>query len=143
MELYARSYPDKVAGVVLVDSRHADFTRQCKLAGVAICAPPVLLVALMPAGSRLEVNGLEKTMDDVVRAGDLPDIPLVVLTSGKIALMGDKFQKVWLETQKSLATNSNRSTHTVCAECGHFIQKDAPGLVIDAVKSIIEQVRGR
>jgi pimeloyl-ACP methyl ester carboxylesterase len=141
MELYARTYPEEVAGVVLVDSRHADFTRQCNLAGVTICAPPAALLAIMPNAPRQEGFSLKQTMDEVTAASNFPDIPLVVLSSGKHLLVGAPFNTVWLETQKSLATMSNNSTHTICKECGHYIHKDNPKLVINAIKSIIAQGR--
>jgi pimeloyl-ACP methyl ester carboxylesterase len=141
MELYARTYPKEVAGVVLVDSRHADFTRQCKLAGVTVCAPPVALLALMPDAPQQEGFSLKQTMDEVTTASNFPDIPLVVLSSGKHLLVGASFDTVWLETQKSLATISKNSTHTICSECGHYIHRDKPELVINAIKSVISQTR--
>lgn len=141
MELFARTYPEEVAGVVLVDSRHADFTRQCQLADAGSCTPPALLSLLMPNGPKQEMAGGDRTMDEVLSAGPFPDVPLVVLTSVKQFLMREGFVEVWLETQKSLAAFSNQSTHTVCKRCGHYIHKDDPILVIDAVTSVIEQVR--
>ena len=141
MELYARSYPEEVAGIVLVDSRHADFTRQCQLADAGSCTPPALLSVLMPNGLRQELAGVDRTMDEVLSAGPFPNVPLAVLTSGKHFLVREGFDEVWLETQKSLAALSDQSTHTVCTRCGHYIQKDDPILVINAVTSVIEQVR--
>ncbi len=138
MELYARTYPDEIAGVVLVDSRHADFTRQCKAAGARSCEPPALLSALLPSAPKRELADGDKTMEQVMRAGPFPKVPLVVLTSGKQFRVGDRFQEVWLETQESLAALSDRATHTVCESCGHYIHKDKPELVVSAVNGIIK-----
>ena len=141
MELYARVYPDEVAGVVMVDSRHADFTRQCQIADAGSCTPPALLSALLPSGPKREMASGDQTMDQVLNAGPFPDVPLVVLTGGKQFLVGARFYEVWFETQKSLAALSSDSTHTVCNRCGHYIHKDDPKLVVAAVKDIVQQVR--
>jgi len=141
MELYARSYPEEVAGVVLVDSRHADFTRQCQIADARSCKPPSLLTALLPDAPRRELAAGEKTMDEVMQGGPFPNVPLVVLTSMKKPLEGPRFREVWLATQKELAALSNDSTHTVCSRCGHYIHKDDPQLVIAAVENVVQRAR--
>ena len=141
MELYARTYPEEVAGVVLVDSRHADFTRQCQIADARSCTPPAPLSLLLPNTPKRELAAGDKTMDDVMRGGPFPDVPLVVLTSMKKPLEGARFREVWLQTQKALAALSSDSTHTVCSRCGHYIHKDDPKLVIAAVKAVVQQAR--
>lgn len=141
MELYARSYPNEVAGVVLVDARHAEFTRRCQLADAGSCTPPALLSALLPSGPRRELADGERTMNEVIDAGPFPDVPLVVLTGGKQVLASEQFYGIWLDTQKSLAALSEQSVHRVCERCGHYVHKDNPALVVDAVRSVIEQVR--
>ena len=141
MELYARTYPEEVAGVVLVDSRHADFTRQCQIAHARSCTPPAALAALLPGAAKRELAGGEKTMAAVMRGGPFPNVPLVVLTGTRKILEGARFRAVWLETQESLAALSNKSTHTVCRHCGHYVHKDNPRLVVAAVKAVLEQAR--
>lgn len=141
MELYARSHPEEVAGVVLVDSRHADFTRQCQIADARSCTLPSLLTALLPNAPKRELAAGDNTMDEVMQGGPFPNVPLVVLTSMKKPLEGERFRKVWLQTQNDLAALSSNSTHTVCNHCGHYIHKDDPKLVVAAVKDIVLQVR--
>lgn len=137
LELYARTYPEDVAGVVLVDSRHADFTRQCLAAKAGNCEPPAFALALMPDALRREFVEGERTMQQVLNAGPFPDVPLAVLTSGKVLFSSSVFRETWLQTQKSLAAMSRTSVHTVCEDCGHYIQKDKPELVVKAVRDIV------
>ena len=118
MELYARSYPEEVAGVVLIDSRHADFDRQCREAGALSCTPPAVLKVLLPKAPKQELADGEMTMAQVTNAGPFPEVPLVVLTSGGNLLAGTRFNEVWLETQNALADLSADSTHTTCQHCG-------------------------
>ncbi len=143
MELYARTYPKEVAGVVLVDSRHADFTRQCLAADAGSCTPPALLSALLPQGPKREMAASDQTFDQVLNAGPFPDVPLIVLTGGKQLLASQRFYDLWLKTQAQLASLSSQSQHSVCRHCGHYVHKDNPKLVIDAVTSVIEQARRR
>lgn len=143
IELYARTYPDEVAGVVFVDSRHADFTRQCQVAEAGSCTPPVLLSALMPLGPKREMASGDQTMAQVLNAGPFPDVPLVVLTRGKQFLESARFYEVWLQTQEALASLSNDSEYNICERCGHYVHRDNPGMVVDAVASVIEQARTR
>ena len=141
MELYARKYPDEIAGVVLVDSRHADFSGQCLAANAGPCEPPAFAMAMMPHAPRNEMAGSEQTMQQVMNAGAFPDVPLAVLTSGKQLLVSARFQKTWLHTQELLAAMSGRSTHTVCRKCGHYIHRDNPKLVVDAVRNVVRMAR--
>lgn len=141
MELYARTYPHEVAGVVLVDSRHAEFTQRCLAADAKSCKPRVIALALMPDTTRREITSGDRTMQQVMQAGPFPDVPLAVLTSGKQALAGTAFGNTWLETQESLAAMSSKSVHEICGNCGHFIQRDNPDLVVDAVRSIVGTIR--
>lgn len=143
MELYARTYPDEVAGAVFVDSRHADFTRQCQIAEAGSCTPPALLSALMPPGPKREMAVGKLTFDQVLNAGPFPNVPIVVLTGSKQFLTGARFYEVWVQTQEQLAALSEESTHSICERCGHYVHKDNPRLVVDAVRSVMEQARTR
>lgn len=141
MELFARSYPEDVAGVVFVDSRHADFTRRCQIAGAGQCTPPALLAALLPPAPKREMASGEETMQAVMRSGPFPQVPIAVLTSGKQPLSTTKFREVWLETQKDLARLSSQSSHVTCDRCGHYIHRDNPQLVVGAIKDVLQCAR--
>ena len=50
MELFAKSHPDEVVGVVLVDPRHRDFLSTCEAAQLDVCGiPESVLVTQAPA----------------------------------------------------------------------------------------------
>jgi pimeloyl-ACP methyl ester carboxylesterase len=83
----------------------------------------------------------DETMEAVLRSGPFPDVPLVVLTSGKQLLTSANFYEVWVRTQKDLANLSNESTHNICTRCGHYIHRDNPELVIDAIEDVILSTR--
>ena len=77
----------------------------------------------------------------------LPDIPLAVLSAhithepwGISAHEADRF---WMALQEDLASLVPNSTHTVSKHGGHNLQIDDPGLVIDAIRQVVEAARHR
>ncbi|MCB1682948.1 MAG: alpha/beta hydrolase [Pseudomonadales bacterium] len=142
LELFARTYPQDVAGVVLVDARHSDFTRRCLDAHAPGCRPPAALMMLMPGPVKREFAGAADTESAIRRAGEFPDVPLAVLSSGRTApLTGAGFHKVWLASQADLAQLSSRSTHEVCASCGHYVHRDDPERVVAAIRAVVAEAR--
>ncbi|EEM71590.1 hypothetical protein bthur0009_23070 [Bacillus thuringiensis serovar andalousiensis BGSC 4AW1] len=66
------------------------------------------------------------------------NIPLAVLVAGKKAYYSQEAQMKWLQLQEELLRLSNNHTFVIAEQSGHYIQKDEPHYIIDAVKWIIE-----
>lgn len=134
MELFARLHPEEVSGVVLVDSRHPDFTTRCKARlSASECDVPGYLKLIMPGVMKRELAGAEETAEQIREAPPFPEIKLAVLSRGK----GDEsaaWLELWAETQREYARLSSQSTHTVSAGSGHYIHKDDPMTVIAAIE---------
>jgi pimeloyl-ACP methyl ester carboxylesterase len=60
----------------------------------------------------------------------LPDVPLVVISSG--ALPPDQ-----IEEHRALARLSSSGRHVVAARSGHWIQFDEPELVVAAIRGML------
>jgi pimeloyl-ACP methyl ester carboxylesterase len=135
--VFARTYPGEVAGVVFVDARHEDFSMRCKAAGAMVCEPPALLVLLAGGGAMEEYKSAPASMQQVRDAGPFPPVPVAVLTGTRKVLEGPTFNRIWLETQKEMAGMSPKGKHVICNHCGHYVQQDDPGLVIDAIRDVI------
>jgi len=71
-----------------------------------------------------------------------PDIPLIVLSSGKpdFDITQDVLQKLQ-ELHADLASESPQGIHIIARESGHAIQLDKPELVVDAIHQVFEKVR--
>lgn len=65
----------------------------------------------------------------------LPDVPLVILSSGE--LPADQMQE-----HRELAKLSSSGRHVVAAQSGHWIQFDEPRLVIEAIHDVLSQLTG-
>lgn len=75
---------------------------------------------------------LEETAAVVSRVTSLGDIPLVIISSG------DQPPET-IAKHRELTHLSSQSRHIVASNSGHWIQFDAPSLVIDAVRGLVER----
>jgi pimeloyl-ACP methyl ester carboxylesterase len=142
MEFFARNYPTEVAGVVLVDSRHSDFTTRCKQGNALLCDPPAMPNILLPPVAKRELDAESLTFHEIRESPDFPKVPLFVLTGMNKPLVGPTFRQVWLETQEDLAKLSPISKHVVCQTCGHYVHHDDPTAVMDAVRWVMKKAVG-
>ena len=135
--LFARTYPGEVAGVVFVDARHEDFSMRCKAAKARVCGPPAFLMRLVGGGTMEEYKSAPDSMQQVRDAGAFPTVPVAVLTGTHRLLEGPTFNRIWLETQKEMSAISPKGKHLICDHCGHYVHQEDPGLVIDAIRDVI------
>ena len=71
---FARSYPEEVAGVVLVDARHVEFGDRCEREGVERCTLPLLSRVLMPRAALRELDAATQTESQIRAAGPFADL---------------------------------------------------------------------
>jgi hypothetical protein len=81
MELFAKSHPDEVAGVVLVDSRHRDFLATCEAARLDLCGMPDSILADQPPPVPAEYRAFAMASDQIRAAGGFGSHPVRVLTA--------------------------------------------------------------
>lgn len=142
---YAKTYPQEVAGLVLVDSSHPEQLLRCRERyGEDKCDVPWLMKSVMkilPEEMLAEFYGLEETGRQVIAAGPLPPIPLIVISHGKKGIGSAPIAEMWPEFQRELAAQSPTSVQILAENSGHFIQKDQPVLVVEAIKRMVNGIR--
>jgi len=81
-------------------------------------------------------------------AGIFQDRPLVVLTAGKaspVPGVSDSvlaaFYDTWVALQAELATLSTNSIHRVVEGSSHYIHRDSPDAVVEAIGEVVESIR--
>jgi pimeloyl-ACP methyl ester carboxylesterase len=147
INMYARTYPDEIAGIVFVDSSHPDqekwSRKNMKIRTSALSLffgylhrkksfPPELY----------EYYDVDDISKDLRRSGPFPDVPVRVITSGKkSAFVNDSWAEQWSKFQKDLASLSPQGKQIIAEGSGHFIQNDQPQLVIDTIQEIINITR--
>ena len=98
-----------------------------------------------------EADKLEESLAQLKQAENkIRNKPLIVISAGKAPTpqevglsqeFTDKFNAVWRELQKDLLNKSTKSTHIIAEDSGHMIPQHQPQIIIDAVQSMVNEVR--
>jgi pimeloyl-ACP methyl ester carboxylesterase len=83
-----------------------------------------------------------KQVEQARRTKSFPEIPLVVISSGKPDFGGTReLLQTMQELHADLANESSQGTQIVADKSGHAIQLDEPELVVDVIRQVVEKVR--
>lgn len=95
-----------------------------------------------------EMKSFSQSASEAAAVTALGDIPLVVLShdpdkpSAELPSdLAKSTNQAWEKMQEELAHLSTRGTQSIAKNSSHYIQLDRPELVIDAVRSVVEQAR--
>jgi pimeloyl-ACP methyl ester carboxylesterase len=164
VNLYARTYPDEVAGVVFVDALHEDFPARCKAVARRDCFPSQSSVEVnqdrfnpesgilwesqervVPrragfSAAAKEYMGQSASIQQLHEAKPFPPVPVVVIngTQGGDA----SIRALWNDTQKELAGLSPKGRYVQCDTCTRAVHADKPTVVVEAILSVVAQARG-
>ena len=136
MTLFAKRYPDDVAGVVLIDAHHYDQTRRLGASTVAHFSRKLAEEPL-----RSEYLNLAETETQVKASSHFPDVPLKVISRGRCgALESSAAFGEWMQLQKELALLSGQGKHVISEKTSAEILSNDPELVVAMIASIIRRV---
>lgn len=151
--LYAATYPEEIAGMVLVDAWNEAIQ---EISTPAQWAAILELNAAVPselAGQAdyetIDFGAGSAVMRQAALAQPLPPIPLAVLARSQPLGIGDdvpilpsdSFEEIWRVAQRRLSLLVPGAGFIVAEESSHYIQLEQPDLVIDAVGEVVEAVR--
>lgn len=137
--LFARNYPDEVAGVVFVDASHPD---QEDWWHKHLPVQSFISNVIAKETFNYEFFDFDVVAEDIKAAGPFPDVPVAVITAGKRWILDTRsWREQWMVFQQDLAALSPQGTQTIAAESGHAIQLQQPELVVDAIRQIVEGIR--
>jgi len=152
--LYVSTYPSDVAGLVLVDGAHE---QQVQRFGALDSTYPAafrayfdsVLAQLPPGAEAAEIRETVRIQAAGSVAGlrPLPDIPLAVITSMKSDETSRfvngtaRGHEVWRSLHDEWFRRSRNGIHIVTTRSGHGIQDDEPGLVLEAIRFVLDRVR--
>ena len=137
--LFASTYPDEVAGLVLVDSA-SEFLKNS--------LTPAQWARYIEATKKLiGSNGLEapdhaRTLSLLHSSPRVRPIPVIVLTSDKrfdFGAGGAETWPAWQAAQDRLAKVLN-AKHVSDTNSGHAVQMEQPQLVIEAIRQVVDAV---
>lgn len=154
---YAQRHARDVAALVLVDAMHE---QQFDRLGPCFPAPgaddgPVLqgMRAFWRDGWRDPANnaeGLDFAASFAQLGPDALALPRVVLSAGGFLdakvfarAAGRELQRHWLELQGALAAAARPVEHLYVETSGHFMQRDTPQVIVDALERLVARLRAR
>ena len=144
--LYARTYPDEVSALVVIDSplppaRDIAGAETWKQAATLSLDP-----SLVP-GYELEAYDNGVLFDEIEAAGPLPDVPVVVVRRGspkmsddpipEAAPFAEAIENAQWEGQAAWAAGVPGAVVVTVDGTTHYIQNQRPDAVVDAIRAAI------
>lgn len=156
MRLYAHRHRTDVAGLVLVDSMHED---QFDVFGPLFPPPRASEPAALRDTRAFWTSGWRDSQSTVERIDfassieqarsvvSLGDLPLHIITAGTFLnqpvlpiLQRAALQERWDALQRSFLRLSSCATQSFAPASGHFVQRDEPGIVVNAIRKMLARV---
>ena len=151
VQVFAHRYSDEVAGLVLVDPEDGRLIEllHSRMGATEWTARQKAVddaMPKMPPQIRAELRAADDSGEDVARAVPLPLVPVVVLTGTKKnpEFPGNPLeQDLKLELHNALVDNTPGAKHILVPNSRHYIQNDAPNLVVEAVREVLTMPVGK
>ncbi len=152
--LYAATYPDEVAGLVLVDAWPEDLEAVLGpaqwAAYVDLATPPAPGLEGYADLELVDFEAASARMREALKSAPLRPMPLYVISRWKpvrlppgspTAFSPDAFEAAWREGQRRLAALHPDARYQIAAESDHCIQIEQPVLVVDAIRAVVDAAR--
>lgn len=135
---FARLYPDEVAAIVLLDPTHPNHWQRLQQEAPASAAM-VRVARLMPAFTatmRREFDDQERCLDTLV-AKPMPNVPARLLVRGRfVPPDAGAFERLVRDLWSDWSTLLGATAVTPVPGAGHYIQRDRPQAVIEAIREV-------
>lgn len=165
VQVFADRYLELVAGLILLDpaplpfisgQAFPDLYRMLEQQAAELQQWTEAARQSPDAEAQAKVNYLEavasehaaliaESASQVAAIASFGSIPLVVIGSGKpnpaFGEQAEAFQQFWIEQNRALALKSTNGAFVLAQESGHYLHEDAPDVVLDAIRQMVEQSR--
>jgi pimeloyl-ACP methyl ester carboxylesterase len=132
MELFAKSHPDEVVGLVLVDPRPADFLAVCEAAELDQCGIPESILMTQAPALIAEYHDFAAASAEIEAAGPFGSYPVRVLTA-TVHPVSPAREELWQSMLAALAAEAPDGQQIVVEGASHYIQIDRPDIVADTI----------
>ena len=146
VQVFARKYPDLVAGIVLIEAPIPELDPS--LTGEEPAPELGLLAVLAPASLRMEYELRPQSYQQLLNLPPLKDIPIAVVYGEKTIEQAEKNDGVESTTkifaefkagQERLAKQSKNSMIFKSSVSGHYVHIDEPECVVKAIEYVRAQ----
>lgn len=137
---YAIKNPTRVAGLVFVDPSHEDCSQLTQADEDAFYNS--WLTAWGPTnGGTLEAKEWKNDVDYMGTVGNLPDVPVVVLTAMSVdASYSATFRQAWYAAHETLKSGVTDFTHVSIPNSGHMVMLDQPQILINSINVFLAKL---
>ncbi|MBY0598063.1 alpha/beta fold hydrolase [Bacillus bingmayongensis] len=137
VRLYASTYPEEVAAVILLDSCHED---QNKI------MPPLFTEEMRSIyfdqfSVEGSLNEIQDSLEQISKANSLGDIPLTVVSAGLQSYHTTESFAAWNLFQRDLTHLSTKRKHIIVEDAGHLLHIDQPQVIIDIIKDTLKEIK--
>lgn len=137
MQYFARNYPQEVAGLLLVDSTNWDQQLSLDAQASTPYAGRSTVVLFMPWIMRRELRDSAEAGLEVHASPPAVNLPTIVLSSTRMAPQETLDERVRAERlQDDIAADFPGSDHESVQDSGHYIQRDRPDVVVEAIRRL-------
>lgn len=137
MQYFARNYPRETAGLVLVDSTHWNQGMQIDASANTPYLGRSAVTLFMPLIMRRELAASGTAGEQVHASPQARDVPTIVLSSTRPPRQENiEEQTHELQLQDEIAADFPGSDHQRVDDSGHYIQRDRPDIVVEAVRKL-------
>ena len=92
-------------------------------------------------GGTMEVRELIENVEYMSGLPNLPDVPIIALTSMRLEPGQDQSQKqLWYDSKEAMREGVSDFTHITTIKSGHFIMLDEPYLVVDNIEVLLSKL---
>jgi len=137
MQYFARNYPQEIAGLLLLDSTHWNQGLTLEPSANTPYAGRSAVTLFMPWIMRRELNDSATAGEQVHTSPQAVNLPTIVLSSTRPGTRETVDVRARAERlQDEIAADFPGAEHVRVDESGHYIQRDRPDVVIEAVRRL-------
>lgn len=134
VRIFAEHFPEDVAGMVLVDTTPEDYRERFL---------PTMSEEFQEAYNQQFIHEgnydeFMESLNQLKGCNRKLEVPVIVLAAGKKAHYSKESQELWNAMQRELVDISTNGELVMAENSAHYIQNDAPDVVISAIKRLLE-----
>lgn len=141
MQVFAKHHPEEVAGIVLVDTTHPDqFARMKTERRGSYWLAQTMMTLNGATTVSAEMRAVGEVQKQWHAAGPLPEVPTIVLSAMRdTSINGPEFTQFMQQLHRELVA-SWRGAELRMVDSDHFIQRNRPEDVVQAIRDVLGRV---
>ena len=138
---YAIKNPEKTAAILFVDSSHEMYNKDLTQEEEDESYEKINASMGESFGGTMEARELIENREYMSGLPNLPDVPIIAITSMRLETGQDQAQKqLWYDSKEALREGVSDFTHITTTKSGHFIMLEEPDLVVENIEVLLSKL---